>query len=98
MGLNEFNLTLHQEEQRLLGAEPQRRQGTPVAAAAGSGSTSPSPTLLRAPVLNPFVATTPTPSREQSEDLVVMLKRAYEKPAASKTMSCTVTEGEVFTM
>jgi len=96
--LNVFKLTL-QEEQRLLAAEPQRRKCLP-AATAGTGSTS---SVLRAPVLQPLVATTPTPSREQSEDLVDMLKRAYEKPGASTAMSLTmqpntVQEGEVFTM
>jgi len=91
--LNVFKMTL-QEEQRLLFAESQRRQGI---ATAPTGHGTSSASMLRVPTRSPLVST--TPSREQSEELVDMLKKAYEKPSTSKVLSMmqpeTVQEGLV---
>jgi len=75
--LSVFKATL-QQEQRLLAAESQRRQDAPPATA-GTSSSSPVPRL---PPLQPYAAA--AMSREQSEELVDMLRREYERPASPK--------------
>merc|ERR1711956_83340 len=95
--LNVFKMTL-MEEQRLLTTESQRWQGT---TASTTGTLSSSPSVLRVPALQQLVNT--IPAREQSEDLVDMLKKAYDKPEASKakgltTQPSTVREGQVLSM
>eukprot|EP00419_Tripos_fusus_P006584 CAMPEP_0172693798 /NCGR_PEP_ID=MMETSP1074-20121228/26254_1 /TAXON_ID=2916 /ORGANISM="Ceratium fusus, Strain PA161109" /LENGTH=82 /DNA_ID=CAMNT_0013514227 /DNA_START=9 /DNA_END=254 /DNA_ORIENTATION=- len=75
-----------QEEQRRLSAECQRRQERPASIAeqhpgSAGASSSTTASVLRAPRIIPSVA-----PREQSDELVDMLKKAYETPASPKAM------------